>query len=227
MTTILLVEDDRSLGATLKERLLVEGYALVLAASCEEARRALAERSYDLMLVDVGLPDGDGFELVRGLGSAAPATIFLTAMSSAENRLTGFELGAVDYIPKPFHLKEILLRIKRALEAARKTRSVQVGSLTIDMESMSLRLPDGTVEYPQTRDFQVLQLLIESAPRVVSRKEILDKFWKDDTLSTERTVDNAILRLRQHLRKGADDTIRSVRGIGYQWVDAAGQTRNG
>jgi DNA-binding response OmpR family regulator len=92
---------------------------------------------------------------------------------------------------------------------------------------MSLRLPDGTVEYPQTRDFQVLQLLIESAPRVVSRKEILDKFWKDDTLSTERTVDNAILRLRQHLRKGADDTIRSVRGIGYQWVDAAGQTRNG
>ncbi len=218
MTAILLVEDDRSLGTTLKERLIKEGYTVVLADSCAVAQAALRTEAFALMLVDVGLPDGDGFELVRSLGPAAPAVIFLTAMSSAENRLAGFELGAVDYIPKPFHLKEILLRIERALQSPRRLRRVSVGGVTIDLESMSLTLSDGTVEYPQTRDFQVLRLLIEAAPRVVSRRDILAKLWRDDDLSTERTVDNAILRLRQHLRKGGADSIRSVRGIGYQWV---------
>lgn len=221
MTSILLVEDDRSLGATLRERLGEEGYAVTWAESCGAAKGALGAGVFHLLLVDVGLPDGDGFELVRSLGSKAPPIIFLTAMSSAEHRLTGFELGAVDYVPKPFHLKELLLRIKRVIESTRTTRRVMVGTITVDLDSMSLRFADGSVEYPQTRDFQVLRLLIEAAPRVVSRREILEKFWQGDTLSTERTVDNAIVRLRHHLKKGAEDVIRSVRGIGYQWVNSA------
>lgn len=219
MTKILLVEDDRSLGATLRERLDEEGYSITWAESCRAAEAALDAEMFDLLLVDIGLPDGDGFELVRSRGRATPPVIFLTAMSSAEHRLTGFELGAVDYVPKPFHLKELLLRIKRVVESTRTTRRVVVGTITIDLDSMLLRFGDGSVEYPQTRDFQVLRLLIEAAPRVVSRREILDKFWRGDTLSTERTVDNAIVRLRHHLKRGAEDVIRSVRGIGYQWVN--------
>jgi len=224
MKSILLVEDDRSLGLTLKERLTAEGYGVTWVDTGVLAREALAAGSVDLMLVDVGLPDGSGFDLVQGLGVAAPPVVFLTAMSSAEHRLTGFELGAVDYIPKPFHLKEILLRIRRALESRPTTKRVVVGALTIDLDSMSLIFADGTVEYPQTRDFQVLRLLIESAPRVVSRREILEKYWKDDTLSTERTVDNAIVRLRHQLKKGSADVIRSVRGVGYQWCEQGGIT---
>lgn len=224
MKSILLVEDDRSLGLTLKERLAAEGYAVTWVDTGALAREAVARGGVDLMVVDVGLPDGSGFDVVRAVGEGAPPVVFLTAMSSAEHRLEGFELGAVDYIPKPFHLKELLLRIRRAIESRPPTRRVVVGELTIDLDSMAMVLPDGSVEYPQTRDFQVLRLLIESAPRVVSRREILEKFWHDDTLSSERTVDNAIVRLRHHLKKGSADVIRSVRGVGYQWCgrDAAG-----
>jgi len=143
MTSILLVEDDRSLGATLRERLGEEGYTVTWAESCGAATSALGAGAFDLLLVDVGLPDGDGFELVRSFGSDAPPIIFLTAMTSAEHRLTGFELGAVDYVPKPFHLKELLLRIKRVIESTRTSRRVMVGTSTIDRESMSLRFEDG------------------------------------------------------------------------------------
>jgi len=219
MRQIVLVEDDSSLGETLRERLGEEGYGVTLARTVAEGEGAALATSPDLLVVDVGLPDGSGVELVRRvLTRKLVPVIFLTAMATAEDRLAGYEAGAVDYIPKPFHIKELLLRVARVLESTRPDRRVDAGGILIDLDSMSLRLPDGTIEYPQTRDFQVLQLLIEAAPRVVSRQEILDRFWNTDRLSTHRTVDNSVVRLRHHLREAGSEFIRSVRGVGYQWV---------
>lgn len=223
MTTLLLVEDDQSLGATLLERLQKESYAVRWARTLADAKRILAEGSVDLAVLDVGLPDGSGFDLARFIRSSSRTPIvFLTAMNSAENRLEGYEIGGDEFIPKPFHLRELLLRIQRVIERTKTSRSVTSGLVTVNFEAMSVAFPDGSVEYPAARDFKLLQLLVEHAPNVVSREQVLKSIFPatstQEDLPTERTIDNSILRLRQLLRKVPGDYIRSVRGIGYQWI---------
>jgi two-component system phosphate regulon response regulator PhoB len=214
MTRVLLVEDDRSLGSTLAERLRKEGYEAEWAPTATDATRALGSGVWDLVILDVGLPDGNGFDLARRIRAVRETPIvFMTAASSAENRLEGFEIGAEEFIPKPFHLKELFIRIQHVL-AHSKRKLVPCGDKKIDLDAMAIVHGDGTLEYPQARDFRILRLLIEWAPRVVSRDEILDRVWGEDRFPAERAVDNAIVRLRQSL---GDHTIRSVRGVGYQW----------
>lgn len=219
MRQLLLVEDDRSLGATLAERLSKENFAVGWATSLARAEAELARQSWDLVVLDLGLPDGSGFTLAKKIkaGSGIPI-VFITALNTAENRLAGFEMGAEEFIPKPFHLKELLIRVRRVLESPTSRRVTRCGALRIDLEAMCLEHPDGRREHPAPRDFQVLELLIRSAPRVVSRDEILNHAWGEDKFPSSRTVDNAIVRLRQLLRDGDGRIIRSVRGIGYQWV---------
>jgi DNA-binding response OmpR family regulator len=147
--------------------------------------------------------------------------MFMTAASSAQNRLEGFEIGAEEFIPKPFHLKELFIRIRHVLDTRNTRHVVPFGSKTIDLDAMAVVHDDGTREYPQPRDFRILRLLIEWAPRVVSRDEILDRVWGEDRFPAERTVDNAIVRLRHSL---GDQAIRSVRGVGYQWSPLQGAT---
>jgi DNA-binding response OmpR family regulator len=108
--------------------------------------------------------------------------------------------------------------VRRVLESPSLRRVVRFRDLRIDLEAMCLEHPDGRREHPASRDFQVLELLIRSAPRVVSRDEILDHAWGEEKFPSSRTVDNAIVRLRQLLGDGEGRAIRSVRGIGYQWV---------
>jgi DNA-binding response OmpR family regulator len=223
VTTLLLVEDDQSLGATLLERLRKESYTVVWARTLADAKRALAESAVDLAILDVGLPDGSGFDLARFVRSSSRVPIvFLTAMNSAENRLEGYEIGGDEFIPKPFHLRELLLRIQRVIERTKNSRSVTSGQVTVNFEAMSVSFPDGSVEYPAARDFKLLQLLVEHAPNVVSREQVLKSIFPatstQEELPTERTIDNSILRLRQLLRKVPGEYIRSVRGIGYQWI---------
>lgn len=221
MTGILLVEDDESLGATLSERLRLEGYAVSWAKTRQEARQLMQEPGCDLCILDIGLPDGSGLDLARDLHlSRKIPFLFLTAMNSAEYRLEGYELGAEDFIPKPFHLKEFLMRVSRVIERFRAQSTVSYGDVKIDFQQKSLTLPDGSVEFPIARDFDLLKLLIDEAPREVSRSEIVDKLWQGDRLSTARTIDNAVVRLRHAFRKAGGDYIRSVRGVGYQWVAA-------
>lgn len=222
MSRILVVEDDVSLGTTLSERLQKEGFETTWKTTLADATRAFGEGSWDVVILDVGLPDGSGFDLARTIKSVSSTPImFMTAMSSAENRLEGFEIGADEFIPKPFHLKELFIRIRYVLETyesrAARTR-ISIGGKTIDLEGMAIINENGTRDYPQPRDFQVLRMLIESAPKVVSRDEILDKVWGEDRFPSPRTVDNAILRLRQSLGDAGSSAIRSVRGIGYQWA---------
>lgn len=220
MTRILLVEDDRTLGTTLTERLRKEGYATDWATTIAEATRVFDGATWDLAILDLGLPDGNGFDFARRIRAFGETPImFMTAASSAQNRLEGFELGAEEFIPKPFHLKELFIRIRHVLDKRSTRHVVPLGPKTIDLDAMAVIHPDGRREYPQARDFRILRLLIEWSPRVVSRDEILDRVWGEDRFPGERTVDNAIVRLRHSLGERA---IRSVRGVGYQWSPLEG-----
>jgi two-component system alkaline phosphatase synthesis response regulator PhoP len=223
---LLLVEDERNVAETLVERLRTEGFQVRRADSAASARRAISEADVDLALLDVGLPDGNGFELAKLLRERAPRTaiIFLTAHASAEDRIRGLELGADDYVGKPFHFRELLLRIhnclKRAQDLARVPGEirgqVRIGRALVDFERFSATV-DGESVALTHKECAVLRLLAERVGKAVSRDEILDRAWSADEFPTSRTVDNFIVRLRKLIEADAADprVIRSIRGVGY------------
>jgi two-component system phosphate regulon response regulator PhoB len=223
MNRLLLVEDDTSLGQTLQERLTKKSYEVVWAKTISQAREQVKKNHYDLVILDVGLPDGSGFDFAKEIKKTKVAPlIFVTAMASAQYRLQGFELGAEEYIPKPFHLKELFLRIKHVLDNHAPKNTVRCGDRQIDFDRMVVRDDKGEEAAIPTRDFQLLKLLIKSAPRVMSRDDILDSIWGEEKFPTNRTIDNVVVRLRQ-LLKDDGALIRSVRGVGYQWTGEPGQ----
>lgn len=219
MRKILLVEDDVSLGETLKERLSKE-YQVFWAQSVHSAKETLnREVNLDLVILDVGLPDGTGFDVAEYIRAQNlhPLFIFLTAQADAEARLKGFELGAEEFIPKPFHLKELLIRVKHVLELHAPQAEISIEGTVINFATMSVKKADGLIEYPPLTDLKILQLLVERAPRVVSRDEIINEVWGLDKNPSHRTIDNTIVRLRHLFGDKGEDYIRSVRGVGYQW----------
>lgn len=219
MPRVLLLEDDPSLGRTLTERLEKERLTVEWAQTIAEAREKMRAGDWDLAILDVKLPDGSGFSLARQIRKETTVPImFMTALNSAENRLEGFEIGADEYLPKPFHLKEFMIRVQNVLARPRATRTLRVNNRVVDFDAMSVETAAGDRSFMQVRDCAVLKLLVESAPRVVDRSEILDKAWGEDQYPTARAVDNAIVRLRQLLSDEDGRLIRSVRGIGYQWA---------
>jgi two-component system phosphate regulon response regulator PhoB len=219
MSHLLLIEDDSSLGATLKERLEREGYKVDWTETLEAGRAKLLVKSFDLVILDVNLPDGSGFELGRALKKETTAPfIFVSAMTSAPHRLEGYEIGAEEYIPKPFHLKELLLRVKHVLLNHVREKNIKCGSVVIDFEKRAIVSKSGELEFLPVKDFNLLKLLIDISPRVLSRDEILDKVWGDEKYPSPRTVDNMIVRLRSLLHDSENLFIRSVRGVGYQWL---------
>jgi len=219
MSRVLLVEDDRSLGRTLAERLEKESLEVEWVMTLASARAAAEHGAWDLAIVDVMLPDGSGFDLVSDVRRRARTPImFMTALNSAESRLTGFELGADEYLPKPFHLKEFLLRVHHVLTTQPPRRLLQAGGAVVDWDAMAIERPSGERTFLPVRDYQVFRMIVEAAPRAVSRSEILDRVWGETEFPTQRTVDNAIVRLRQALGDDEGLLIRTVRGVGYQWA---------
>lgn len=156
---LLLVEDDRSLGETLQERLQKEGYEVFWTVSAIFAKKLVKDEKPHLILLDVRLPDGDGFTLAEELKETkdCPPFLFLTAQAGAPERLRGFELGAEEFIPKPFHLKELLLRVKHVLESHKhsieetiffiRTMSWIFGDFRLGKDRKNSRFPKGTVPY--------------------------------------------------------------------------------
>ena len=221
-----MVEDERNVAETLMERLRSAGYEVVRAESVLAARRAIAEGgAFQLALLDVGLPDGNGFELARLLRERAPATaiIFLTAHASPEDRVRGLELGADDYMGKPFHFRELLLRVQNCLKRAQdlaqvpgEMRQVHIGRALVDFERFCATV-DGETHSLTHKECSVLRLLAERVGKAVSRDEILDRAWSADEFPTSRTVDNFIVRLRKLVEADPADprVIRSIRGVGY------------
>jgi len=219
MPRVLLVEDDRSLGTTLAERLSRTGVEVKWVETMADARAAVASQTWDLAVIDVMLPDGSGFDLTPEIRRRSITPImFMTALNSAESRLTGFELGADEYLPKPFHLKEFLLRVRHVLMTQPARQVMRVGDVAVDWEAMAIDRPSHKRVFLQVRDCQLLRMLVNAAPSAVARSEILDRLWGEHEFPTSRTVDNAIVRLRQALGDDGGEVIRSVRGVGYQWA---------
>jgi two-component system alkaline phosphatase synthesis response regulator PhoP len=223
---LLVVEDERNVAETLIERLRTAGYQVTRADSLAAARRVVADGAFELALLDVGLPDGNGFELARVLRDRAPGTaiVFLTAHASAEDRIRGLELGADDYVGKPFHFRELLLRIQNCLKRAQELVQLpgemrgqfRIGRALVDFERFSATI-DGASQALTHKECAVLRLLSERVGKAVSRDEILDRAWSADEFPTSRTVDNFIVRLRKLVEVDAADprVIRSIRGVGY------------
>jgi DNA-binding response OmpR family regulator len=221
---ILLIEDDKSLGPTLAERLIKEKYDVCLSPNLNSARKYLEDSNPDLIILDVGLPDGNGFDFAKSylqkVGS--PPFLFLTALSGAEERLKGYELGADEFIPKPFHLKELLLRVNHVLkmhkrEEKEEINSIRMNGYTILLNQFEILSPTNEKFTMSKKECELLKMLIQNKGIVLSRDEILNKIWGEDKFPTNRTIDNSIVRLRQFLGdKG--NVIQSVRGVGYKWA---------
>jgi DNA-binding response OmpR family regulator len=204
----------------------------VHAASCAQARALVAAENFQLVLLDVGLPDGDGFQLAPQLRAVAPraAIVFLTAHGNPEDRVRGLELGADDYLTKPFNFRELLLRLQNCLKRAQdladvpgEMRGVQrIGRARVDFERYAAEV-DGSWQALTHKECAVLRLLASRAGKAVSRDEILDRAWSADEFPTSRTVDNFIVRLRRLVEfdAGEPQVIRSIRGVGYLLTETA------
>jgi two-component system alkaline phosphatase synthesis response regulator PhoP len=225
---LLVVEDEANLGATLRERLTRSGYEVTWARSVAGAQEELSKRTFDLALLDIGLGDGSGFLLAEGIRKQAVGTaiIFLTAMGDPQHRILGLELGAEDYVVKPFNYQELVLRIENGLRRARYCGTgldrLQVGRAKVNFPAFSAEVA-GEVTTLSQRETALLKLLVERRGTVVSRDQILDEVWSREDYPTPRTVDNFILKLRRLVESDPEipTVIRSVRGVGYQLNPAA------
>lgn len=221
---ILLVEDERNLALTLSEKLVEAGYDVTHVPTRAEAVFEIEKRAFALAILDVGLPDGTGFQVAEKIRELKPRTaiLFLTAFSDPESRVRGLELGAEDYVGKPFHLKELMLRVRNALKRAHwvgsplEAGAIRVGRAEIDLEKFEARVDD-TVHRLTHKELALFRLLLERRGKAVSRDEILDAVWSEEEFPTSRTIDNFIVRLRRLIEVDPEDPqiIKSVRGVGY------------
>ncbi len=222
---LLLLEDEINVGSTLNERLKNEGFDTRWAKTIADANPVLQKDSFDLALLDVNLPDGSGFDVAKLIRDRHPGTavIFLTAAGTAEDRVHGLELGAEDYVVKPFNTKELLLRIHNVLKRAQFVRNtsttehqVKIGRATVSFQEYLLT-EGGETHRLSHKECTLLKLLHEKRGQAVSRDEILNLVWSEDEYPTPRTIDNFIVRLRKFIEPDVENPvfIRSVRGVGY------------
>jgi DNA-binding response OmpR family regulator len=223
MKKIVLIEDDADLFALLKYNLEKEGFALVGAQTGKGAIDLCRRERPDLVLLDIMLPDSDGLDICKGIRAhselAHIPVIFLTARASETDRIVGLELGANDYIVKPFFIRELIARIKiqfRGQQSA--SRLLKSGKLELDRSSCRVRLEDQPLSLTAT-EFRLLEFLMSRPGVVFSREQLLDAVWGHDRAVTDRTVDVYVLRLRQKIETESTSPalIRSVRGFGYSF----------
>ena len=225
---ILIVEDEEHLADALAHNLQFEGYATTVSHDGEEGLQAAQAVQYDLILLDIMMPKLDGLEVcrrIRATGSTVPI-LFLTARSSDADRLLGLKVGADDYIPKPFLLEELILRIQGIFRrqewyssGAREQESLRFGNSTINFRTYEATTGDRTVKLTE-KECMLMRLLVERSGEVVSREEILERVWGYRFPTSSRTIDNFIVRLRRYFEPDAKNPryIESVRGVGYRFV---------
>jgi two-component system alkaline phosphatase synthesis response regulator PhoP len=223
--TFLVVEDDESISMGLEMNLSAEGYRVLLAVDGERGLALARDVDIDLVILDVMLPRLNGFELLRMLRSERRMMpiVMLSARGAEMDKVMGLELGAEDYITKPFSLAELLARVKAVLRrdaiARRDEAQVRAGDLDVNASTREVRRRGAPVELTAT-EFDVLLCLIEAGGRVLSREQIQAQVWGPTHHGTPRTVDNFILQLRAKLEDNptAPNHIITVRGVGYRFV---------
>jgi DNA-binding response OmpR family regulator len=226
MRKIVLIEDDSDLFALLKYNLEKEGFMLVGTQTGKGAMELCRRERPDLILLDIMLPDSDGLDICKGIRSSPELAhipvIFLTARASETDRIVGLELGANDYIVKPFFIRELIARIKIQFRGpTTASRILKAGALELDRTSCRVRLGGKPLALTAT-EFKLLDFLMSRPGVVFSREQLLDAVWGHDRAVTDRTVDVYILRLRQKTETdpASPAFIRSVRGFGYSFNEA-------
>lgn len=225
---ILLVEDEVNIVRPLQFNLEQEGYEVHSTPSGKEALALYENGRFDLIILDLMLEEMDGFEVARQIRQRDPRLpiLMLTARSAAEDRIHGLEIGADDYITKPFHLRELLLRVERMIErttwfagAEPPSRSVTIGGCRVDLDRLSGEGPRGPLQLTAL-EADLLKTLTSHPNRVFSRGELLEKVWGYDSSVETRTVDNFIVRLRKHFEEEPDQPRHfiSLRGKGYMYI---------
>jgi DNA-binding response OmpR family regulator len=226
MAKILIVEDEPAMQLGLKDNLELELYQVDIAGDGEEGVNKIKTGAFDLILLDVMLPKLSGFDVcktVRAAGIQTPI-ILLTARGEEMDKVLGLELGADDYITKPFSLRELLARIKAILRRnvprpAGSVTFVKIGKLEIDFDSFQAKEGATAVKLSH-KEFEILQYLMKNKQKVVSRYDLLENVWGYDEQITTRTVDNFIARLRQKIESNPNQPaiIITVHGSGYKMV---------
>ncbi len=219
---ILAIEDDPSLNELLEYNLAAAGYGVVTATSAEEGQLLLSEQTFDLLLLDWMLPEMTGIELcgsVRRSGRHASMPILmLTARGDEPDRIRGLTTGADDYVVKPFSVPELLARIKALLRRAAPERINNLlshGAITLDRDAHRVTRAGREVNLGPT-EYKLLETLMETTGRVLSRAQLIDRVWGNTAEIDERTIDVHIGRLRKALIRGEEpDPVRTVRGAGY------------
>jgi two-component system alkaline phosphatase synthesis response regulator PhoP len=223
---ILVVDDEAHLAAGIRENLEAEGYAAEVAHDGRAGLERIRARRFDLIVLDVMMPNMSGLELceqIRSEGLQTPV-LFLTVKGDVADRVRGFEAGGDDYLAKPFHLQELLLRVAAILRRSSWYQSsgapLTFGGNTIDFKTYEARAWDGSEHALTHKEAMILKALSERANEIVTREEILDRVWGYEVFPSTRTIDNFIVRLRKRFERNpeAPAHFHTVRGVGYRFT---------
>lgn len=230
LPSILLVEDEENLQSTLKLNLELEGYGVACVGDGAAALKKVEEEYYDLILLDVMLPEIDGFDVcerIRLMNIDTPI-LMLSARSGSADRVYGLKRGADDYLTKPFNLEELLLRVEKLIEKNRKLQekstlaeTFEFGGNKIDFKAqLAVNFRGETIELSK-KEIMLLKLMLEYKNEVVSREKILQSVWGYQVFPTTRTIDNFILNFRKYFEADPREPkyFHAVRGVGYKFSD--------
>jgi two-component system alkaline phosphatase synthesis response regulator PhoP len=227
MKRILVIEDEPQMLLGLRDNLELEGYEVQTAADGDEGLARAASFNPDLVILDVMLPKKNGFDVcreLRGRSSSLPI-VMLTARSAETDKVLGLELGADDYVTKPFSITELLARVRAVLRRAgtpKETPSadlVRIGDIEIDFKLHQARRGKVRIEFT-AREFDLLRYFVQHTGQVVTREQILNEVWGYEEFPTTRTIDNFVAKLRQKIERAphAPEHILTIHGSGYKFV---------
>ncbi|MHA7112312.1 response regulator transcription factor [Sunxiuqinia elliptica] len=225
MSKILIVEDEQAMLIGLHDNLEFEGYEVDTASRGDDGLKKILTGGFDLVLLDVMLPGLSGFDVCKKARAAGIDTpvILLTARGEELDKVLGLELGADDYVTKPFSLRELLARIKVILRRAGNGSAsggtfLTIGQIQVSFDAYEAKTLKGDVVKMSHKEFEILHYLHRQAGRIVTRDDILDQVWGMDYQPTARTVDNFIVRLRTKIDTDESQHIITVHGVGYKLV---------
>ena len=224
---ILVVDDERLIVDSVKYGLQKEGYVIVAAYDGEQAISLAQQENPDLVLLDLQLPKKDGWAVCRAIRATSRVPIImLTARGEEADKVLGLELGADDYLVKPFSMRELLARVRAALRRATEyvepsPQSIVIGDVELDEKSHRVTCRGNVVELTR-KEYDLLQTLMARAGQVVKRNDLIDKVWQTDWVGDTRTLDVHIRWLREKIEKdpGKPHYIQTVRGVGYRFLSA-------
>ncbi len=217
---ILIVEDERRLGQFIKKGLTECSYTVTWVPTCREARDALCETTYDAIILDLGLPDGDGLELLREWRKSGfnENVLILSARDAVQDRIKGLDLGADDYLPKPFSLEELIARLRSLLrrQSSAKETQLEHRGLKLDLLSRVVHLDGAPVELT-SREFALLEIFLQNPGRTLTRTLITEKIWESHYDVDTNLLDVYMSKLRSKLELTPEKPLfKTVRGVGYQ-----------